>query len=173
MAAVQPQPLELKVHRLESQNHWIVAVAIVAIVALIGVVAWAAVPRLTTPDGQATAADLVALWSSHDGTTAATVYADGATVTDSEGVVTTGLPAIAEVVRMSDYLDLKAEVAGPVVQDGRTLVVPITLTWFGNTPEETTPSLHRQDVLSILQLDDAGRIVSHRDYGAAAVVVEE
>jgi hypothetical protein len=155
---VQPQvpPLEVKVHRLEVSYHWALAIAIVAIVALAGLLAWNAYGSLTLPDGKQVTADLAAAWNSGDPASLEDIYAEDAVLVSAGGEAYEGLAAIKGIgVTLASY-DFTVETIGPVTQNGNTIAVPYHQTW--STGEEAW-------VTTILEMNSAGLVVHHQDYG--------
>lgn len=149
-------PLEVKVHKLEVSYHWALAIAMVAVVALVAVLGWTAYTAVSVPDGQKVATELLAAWNAGEPAQLETVYAEDAVLVSAGGVKYEGIAAIKGIGSTLASFDFTAEATGPVTQSGRTLVIPIHQTW--STGEEAW-------VTTILELDSAGKIVHHQDYG--------
>jgi hypothetical protein len=63
MLGQQTQPMELRYHRLEVSYRWILAVALIALIALAALVGWTAIDRLGQPNGEDVGQSLTAAWS--------------------------------------------------------------------------------------------------------------
>jgi hypothetical protein len=155
-APVQPSPLDVRFHKLEVNYRWALAVAVIALIALVAVVGWFAISQATQPKGEAAFANLTASWSGDDASAFEQVYAEDAVFVSAGSVEYKGLAAIKGVFGTMKSYGFQAEVIGPVVQSGSTVVSPIHLTW--STGEQAW-------VTTILELDGQGLVVHHQDYG--------
>jgi hypothetical protein len=149
------QTFELRYHRLEVFNRWLLAIALIALVGLGSLAIWTVIDRFAEPDGEVVLQDLTSVWNGTEGIAIDAVYAEDAVLIGADGTKYTGLNAITIAQRSVAGLDFRAEVIGPVVQSGDTVIAPIHLTWTGVDAYVTT----------ILQLDDDGKVVHHQDYG--------
>lgn len=155
-AAPGVSPLDVRLQRLQLSYRWARAVAVIAVIAVIGLAGWTALNQLNQPKGEQAVTDLAAAWTSHDAALLEEVYAPDAVVVSSGGVTTTGLEAIKRLNSTLAAYEFKAEIIGPVVQSGSTVVAPFRLTW--STGEVAW-------VTGIFELDSQGRVVHHQDYG--------
>lgn len=156
MQAQAAPPLEVRFHRLELNYNWARAIAVVALVALLGVVGWLAVDRFSIPDGQRIVTNVAASWGDTNPALFEATYAEDAVFVNIDGVARNGRAAIGNLRAQARLSGYKAEVAGPIVQSGRTVVAPIHLTWAGGGGWVT----------SIFELNAAGNVIHHQDYGS-------
>ena len=156
MIGQQTQPLELRYHRLEVFNRWLLALALIALVALGGLVAWTAIDRLGVPDGEQLAQDVVAAWTADSSTALEAVYAEDAVFVSTGGTTYEGINSIKGLYAAVKANDFTPEIIGPVVQSGRTVVIPFHLTFSDGTDMYVT---------SIYELNSAGLVTHHQDYG--------
>jgi SnoaL-like protein len=154
--AQQPPSLELRFQKLQVSYHWSLAVAIVAVIALAAGVLWSAYGAITFPNGEQAATRVVAAWSSTDATKLDAAYATDAVFVAADGTTHIGLAAIKSLHQQATSSGaFQAEIVGPIVQSGNTVVAPIRLN-LGSSVEWVT---------SIFQLNSAGLVVHHEDYG--------
>lgn len=155
-ASPQVVPLEARFHKLEVSYRWALTVAVIAVIALVGLAGWTAVNQLSQPKGGEAVTDLVAAWTTNDEAMLGEVYAADAVLVSAGGATYEGLSAIKGLSNQMAAYGFKAQVIGPIVQSGNTVVAPVHLTW--NTGEEGW-------VTGIFELDAQGRVVHHQDYG--------
>jgi hypothetical protein len=154
----QPQapPLDVRLHRFEVSYHWALAVAVIAIFALGAVLLWTAYGTATQPDGEQVVTQLTTAWSTNDPTLFDKTYAEDAVLVGSDGSKYEGIEAIKEVSQGGAFSGFKPEVIGPIVQSGNTISATMRLAFGDGTVYYVT---------SILELNSAGQIVHHQDYG--------
>jgi hypothetical protein len=151
------QPLELRYHRLETFNRWLLALAVVALVALAGLGIWTAVDRSApSVDGEEVVTGFLAVWNGRDPQALASVYADDAVLVDYAGSEYRGTASIRGVFAVMAANEFAPEQIGPIVQNDKTLAVPMHLTWSDGSEMWT---------MTVLTLNDEGLIVRHQDYG--------
>lgn len=150
------QPLELRYHRLEVFNRWLLALAVVALLALGGLGISMLVDRSAQPDGEAIVTDWLAVWNGRDPAAVASVYADDAVIVDYAGSEFRSQASIRSAFAVMAANGFAPEQIGPIVQNDKTLAVPVHLTWSDGSEMWT---------MSVLTLDDDGLIVRHQDYG--------
>jgi SnoaL-like domain len=154
----QPQApsLEVRFHRLEINYRWALGIAVIAIVALGALVLWNAYSAASQAKGEQVVTQLVTAWGSHDGALLEATYAEDAVLISAGAVKHEGIQAIKGFHQLMASHGFKPEVIGPVVQSGTTVVAPIKLTWSDGTAWYVT---------SIFELNPAGKVVHHQDYG--------
>lgn len=154
----QPQvpPLEVRFRRLEINYRWAVGIAVIAIVALGVVLLWTGFGGATTPRGEQVVSQMTGAWSNHDVAAIEGIYADDAVLITAAGAKYEGLEAITSVSLAVFQAGFKAEAIGPVVQSGDTIAVPMKLSFGDGSVTYVT---------SIFELNPAGKIVRHQDYG--------
>lgn len=159
MIGQQTQPLEVRYHRLEIANRWFLAIALIALVALAGLVAWTAVDRLGQPDGEQIMQDGFAAWNAGDVAYAESMYAEDAVIFPSWGGEIRGIAAIRDSMQVAHQNGMETEITGPIIQSGNTVVAPVHMTWANGEEYYLT---------SVLTLNSEGLVVEHHDYGTPA-----
>lgn len=157
MAGQATQSLELRYHRLEVFNRWMVVVAVVALLAVAGMAAWIAADRFGQPDGEQVATSLAAAWTADTSADLESVYAEDAVLVDSSGTTHLGLDALKRMYSTAKSIDFTPTIIGPVTQSGRTVAVPIRLSMSDGSEYYVT---------TVLELNSEGLVVHHQDYGA-------
>lgn len=155
-AAPQTSTPDVRFQKLQLSYRWALTIAVIAVIALVALAGWTALNQLNQPKGEQAVTDLAAAWTSHDPALLEKVYAPDAVVVSAGGGTTSGLPAIKRLNATMGMYGFKAEIIGPVVQSGRTVVAPFRLSW--STGEVAW-------VTGIFELDAQGRVVHHQDYG--------
>lgn len=149
-------PPDVRVRKLEVSYRWALAVAVIAVIAAVGLAAWAAATQLNQPKGEQAVTNLVNAWTTNDAALLEDVYAPDAVVVSAGGGTYKGLPAIKGLSSQMAPFGFTAQIIGPIVQSDNIVVAPIHLTW--STGEEAW-------VTSVFELDSEGRVVHHQDYG--------
>lgn len=157
MQAHAAPPLEVRFHRLEMNYNWARAIAVLALIGLIAIGGWVALDRLSVPGGQTVLANVSASWTGNDQALFETTYAEDAVFVNGEGTEYKGRDALRGLSTTMRAYGFKAEVAGPIVQSGRTIMAPFHLTWTATGDEAW--------VTGLFELNSAGLVVRHQDYG--------
>lgn len=156
MIGQQTQPLEVRYHNLEVAYRWVLVLAIVALVALAGLVIWTGLTQLGQPDGEQLMQDGMAAWNTGDVDYVDTMYAEDAVIVPVWGGEISGLEAIKDSMQAANANGMQVEIIGPIVQGDDTVVAPVHMTWANGEEYYLT---------SILELNSEGLVVHHQDYG--------
>jgi hypothetical protein len=126
MLAQDTQTLNLRYHRLEVRNHWLIAITLIVIALLVAATALFAVQTLSRTADETTAQQFLTAIESGSTDGLDSVFAPSAIYVDHTGMVSTGLTEIKATIAMDQAFAPDVVTIGSPTTTGAIVSIPFT-----------------------------------------------
>jgi hypothetical protein len=154
MLAQHAQPRRIGLVPIRFPHRAALIVAVIAFMAVAVVAGWALYDRVSETPTERLALDVAHVWSSNDIATARELYTPDARLIAADGTEHDGIAAIASATAASVAAGVTVHVAGPPIESGRHIALPMTHRSIAGD----------RAVLTVLELNGDGHIVRQYDF---------
>jgi hypothetical protein len=155
MLAQHAQPRPVRLPHIHFPRRPTLLVAGVAVIAVAAVVGWTVADRITETPTERLALNVAHFWSANDTRIVSDLYASQVTYIAIDGTERTGIAGILSASAASAAAGVRVEVAGPAIENGRYIAVPMT----------HRSGTGQRAVMTVLEVDAHRQIVRHQDFG--------